>query len=87
MRQKNIKKYFTGEDEMFPVCLSANLYTLGAFINDVTQILRISDPPPPSAMLKWLYYLQLYSDCHKRVTPPFPPSCVTSFMNVPLAEL
>ena len=55
----------------------------GAFINDVTQILRISDPSPPSVTLKWLFHLQLYSDCQKRVNPPLPPSCVTSFMNAP----
>ena len=32
----------------------------GAFINDVTQTLRISGPPSPSVTLKWLFYLQLY---------------------------
>ena len=31
----------------------------GALINDVKQILRISDPPNPSVTLKWLNYLQL----------------------------
>ena len=52
----------------------------GAFMNDVTQILRISDPPPPSVTLKCLFYLQLYSDCHKRVNPPS-PSCVMSYID------
>ena len=46
--------------------------TKGAFINDITQILRIHDPPPSSVTLKLLFYLQLYSDCHKRVKPPSP---------------
>ena len=69
----------------FEFC-ALDLALMGAFINDVTQILRISDPPPPhSVTLKWLFYLQLYSDCHKRVNPP-PLSCVTSFMNAPFTN-
>ena len=54
--------------------------TKGSFINDVTQIRAFSDTPFPSVTLKWLFYLDFYTWCHKCTNPP-PPTCVTSFMN------
>ena len=53
----------------------------GAFINDVTQILNISDPPSPLCHAKMTILLTTFFILSQKSDPP--PSCVTSFMNVP----
>ena len=59
-KDRNGKKTEMAKTVMAKEAISRTQIGKGAFINDVTQILRISDPPPPSVKLKWLFYLQLW---------------------------
>ena len=56
---------------------------MGAFVNDVTQISRISDPLSLLCHAKIVIFLTTLLRLSHKSKPPLPPSCVTSFMNGP----
>ena len=62
------------------------IWLKGVFINDASEIFRPRRGPlSPSVTLKCLFLLRLSHIMSQNCEPP-PPSCVTSFMNVPIAK-